>query len=57
MGLITSFIITFTLLPSLINFVPKENISLNEYKKSSITSFFAKISQTNQKTIFATLLL
>ena len=32
MGLITSFIITFTLLPSLVNFVPKENISLNVYK-------------------------
>ena len=52
LGLITSFIITFTLLPSLINFVPKENISLNRYKSSLITSFFAKISQTNQKTIF-----
>merc|ERR1712159_236587 len=52
LGLITSFIITFTLLPSLINFVPKENISLNSYKSSLITSFFAKISQTNQKTIF-----
>ena len=52
LGLITSFIITFTLLPSLINFVPKENISLKKYKSSLITSFFAKISQTNQKTIF-----
>ena len=52
LGLITSFIITFTLLPSLINFVSKENISLNSYKSSLITSFFAKISQTNQKTIF-----
>ena len=40
MGLITSFIITFTLLPTLINFVPKENISINEYKESKITSFF-----------------
>ena len=49
LGLITSFLITFTLLPTLINFVPKENISLKEYKKSFITSFFAKISQTNQK--------
>merc|ERR1711991_448658 len=39
LGLITSFIITFTLLPSLINFVPKENISLNKYKNSLITSF------------------
>ena len=34
LGLITSFIITFTLLPSLINFVPKENISLKKYEDS-----------------------
>ncbi len=52
LGLITSFIITFTLLPSLINFVPKENISLKKYNESIITSFFAKISQHNHKSIF-----
>jgi len=52
LGLITSFIITFTLLPSLINFVSKENISLKKYDKSIITSFFAKISQNNHKLIF-----
>ena len=52
LGLVTSFIITFTLLPTLINFVPKENISLKKYEDSSITSFFAKISQSNQKIIF-----
>ena len=53
MGLITSFIITFTLLPTLINFVPKENTSLNvDYEKSKITSFFANSSQKNSKTIF-----
>ena len=52
MGLITSFIITFTLLPSLINFVPIENISLKKYENSLITSFFAKVSQNNQKIIF-----
>jgi len=51
LGLITSFIITFTLLPTLINFVPKENISLNKYEDSKITYFFAKISQNYQKTI------
>ena len=51
-GLITSFIITFTLLPTLINFVQKENISLKKYEDSFITSFFAKISQNNQKIIF-----
>ena len=52
MGLITSFIITFTLLPTLINFVPKENISINEYKESKITSFFSNMSQKNQKLIY-----
>ena len=52
MGLITSFIITFTLLPTLINFVPKENISINEYKESKITSFFSNLSQKNQKLIY-----
>ena len=52
LGLITSFIITFTLLPSLINFVPKEKISLKEYKDSKITSFFSKISRNNSKIIF-----
>ena len=52
MGLITSFIITFTLLPALINFVPKKNIFLDEYKSSKITSFFSSVSQKNHKTIF-----
>ena len=52
LGLLHHLHITFTLLPTLINFVPKENISLKEYKESKITSFFAKISQNNHKTIF-----
>ena len=52
LGLITSFIITFTLLPSLINFVPTENISIEENKDSIITSFFSKVSQNNHKIIF-----
>ncbi len=52
LGLITSFIITFTLLPTLINFVPKENVSLKKYEDSFITSYFAKISQNNHKVIF-----
>ncbi len=51
-GLITSFIITFTLLPTLLNFVPKENFSLKENKDSMITSFFSKISINNQISIF-----
>jgi len=52
LGLITSFIITFTLLPSLISFVPTHNISLQKYDDSKITSFFSKLSQNNHKTIF-----
>ena len=52
LGLITSFIITFTLLPTLINFVPREEISLKRYEDTFITSFFAKISQNNKKIIF-----
>ena len=43
LGLITSFIITFTLLPTLINFVPEASISIKRYENSTITSFFAKI--------------
>ena len=39
LGLITSFIITFTLLPSLISFVPIQNISLQKYDDSKITYF------------------
>ncbi len=52
MGLVISFIITFTLLPTLINFVPKKNVSLIKYEKSKITSFFSKLSQEYQKSIF-----
>ena len=54
LGLITSFIITFTLLPTLISFVPVENISLKKYKDSKITYFFSKISQNYKKLIFIT---
>ncbi len=52
LGLITSFVITFTLLPSLINFVPTENISIRENNDFIITSFFSKVSQNNHKIIF-----
>ena len=52
LGLITSFIITFTLLPTLINFVPQQNIYLKKNDDSFITSFFARVSQNNEKIIF-----
>jgi len=51
-GLITSFIITFTLLPTLLSFVSNNNVEIKEDKDSKITSFFGKISINNKKTIF-----
>tara|TARA_A100000164_G_C21856881_1_gene748022 strand:- start:21 stop:1409 length:1389 start_codon:yes stop_codon:yes gene_type:complete len=51
-GLITSFIITFTLLPTLLNFTTTTNISIKKYEESKITSFLGKISLNYQKIIF-----
>ena len=52
LGLLTSFIITFTLLPTLINFVSQKNIYLKENNDSKIISYFAIIAQNYQKIIF-----
>ena len=43
-GLITSFIITFTLLPTLLSFAPTKNMSVNKDEVSKITKLFEKIS-------------
>jgi len=51
-GLITSFIITFTLLPTLLNFTPTKNISIKKEKDSKITYFFGQVSINNKKIIF-----
>jgi predicted RND superfamily exporter protein len=51
-GLITSFIITFTLLPTLLGFISNNNTKIKEDSDSKITSFFGKISINNKKTIF-----
>ena len=53
LGLITSFIITFTLLPTLLNFFLNEKIEIQEEKKSKITLFLGNISIYNKKTIFS----
>jgi predicted RND superfamily exporter protein len=52
-GLITSFIITFTLLPTLLSFVSNNNVSIKEDSESKITSFLGKVSINNKNTIFA----
>ncbi|MFL2896576.1 MAG: RND family transporter [Candidatus Pelagibacter sp.] len=51
-GLMTSFIITFTLLPTLLNFVKDSNVYLAKENKSVITSFFGKKAIDNKKIIF-----
>ncbi|MDB2428014.1 MMPL family transporter [Candidatus Pelagibacter bacterium] len=51
-GLITSFIITFTLLPTLLNFAPTKNISIKKEQESKITIFLGSVSLNNKNTIF-----
>ncbi len=51
-GLITSFIITFTLLPTLLNFAPTNNISVKKEQKSKITNLLGQISLNNKNSIF-----
>ena len=51
-GLVTSFIITFTLLPTLLNFAPTKNISLKKEQDSKITSFLGLVSINNKNIIF-----
>ena len=51
-GLITSFIITFTLLPTLLGFISNNNIKVKEDSESKITSFFGKVSINNKNIVF-----
>ena len=51
-GLITSFIITFTLLPTLLGFFSNNGVKINKNNESKITSFLGKISINNKNLIF-----
>jgi len=53
LGLITSFIITFTLLPTILNFLSSEKTNIKEQSNSKITEFFGKVSIKNKTTIFS----
>ena len=55
-GLLVSLTITFTLLPSILNILSRDNKNYKDDKKSKITSFLSKIAQRNTKTIFASAL-
>ena len=52
LGLICSFVITFTLLPTLLNFLEDEKISLKENQKSKITYFLENYASKNKNQIF-----
>ncbi len=53
-GLIISFIITFSLLPTLITLINSKSVLLKKEKGLSVTNIFSKISVSHQNTIFAT---
>ena len=53
LGLLTSFIVTFTLLPTLLNFLSSEETNIKEQNKSKITEFFSKASINYKKIIFS----
>ena len=52
LGLVTSFIVTFTLLPTLLNFLEDKKVSLQESQKSKITSGLSSFSTNNKNKIF-----
>ena len=51
-GLITSFIITFTLLPTLLNFTSHKDTLVKKEQDSKITTFLCLVSLNNKKLIF-----
>ncbi len=51
-GLLSSFIVTFTLLPTLLNFLEDKNISLQENQNSKFTSSLSNLTLKNKNLIF-----
>ena len=54
LGLVTSFIITFTLLPTLLNFISENKVELKDQKDSKVTSILGDIAINKKKIIFST---
>ncbi len=52
LGLVSSFFVTFTLLPTLLNFLENKKVSIQENQKSEITSTLSKFSCNNKNSIF-----
>ena len=49
LGLVTSFIITFTLLPTLLNFISENKVELKDQKDSKVTSILGDIAINKKK--------
>ena len=56
-GLLVSLLITFTLLPTILNILGGEKTNLRDEQKSKITYFLSQVAQKNTKTIFASALI
>ncbi len=54
LGLVTSFIITFTLLPTLLNFISENKVELKDQKDSKITAILGDVAINKKKIIFST---
>ena len=52
LGLIVSFIVTFTLLPTLISFISNVDINIDQNKNSIFTNILGKISINNKSLVF-----
>jgi len=52
LGLIVSFIVTFSLLPTLISFISDVSVNINENRNSVFTNLLGKISINNKSLIF-----
>ena len=52
LGLMASFIVTFTLLPTILNFLPNNKIEIKNESKSLITTYLSKVAIKNTKVIF-----
>ena len=57
MGLLTSFIITFTLLPTLLNFIGSSNINIKKDQRSKFTYFLGNFAIDRKNIIFGTTVL
>ena len=52
LGLIVSFTVTFSLLPTLISFVPDVSVNINENRNSVFTNILGQLSINNKNLIF-----